>query len=96
MTLSTLAMCFKNTGNFRKFVSRKFGHLCDCVEAGGTFVIDGEGRAPVISFKGGGCSVIGGEVSSDFVIGGEVSGASVIGGEVSGTSVIGGEDGTPL
>ena len=41
----------------------------------------------------GGCSVIGGEVSSDFVIGGEVSGASVIGGEVSGTSVIGGEGG---
>ena len=65
-------MCFKNTGNFRKFVSRKFGHLCDCVEAGGAFVIDGEGRAPLISYKGRDACVSGGEVSGASVIGGEV------------------------
>ena len=88
-------MCFKNTANFRKFVSRKFGYLCDWVEAGGAFVIDGEGRAPLVGYKGGGSSVSGGEVSSDFVIGGEVSGTSVIDGEVSGTSVIDGEGRAP-
>ena len=47
-------MCFRNTGNFRKFVSWKFGHLCDRVEAGGAFVNDGEGRAPLIGYKDGG------------------------------------------